>query len=229
VSAHGFVPGSSGPSGSFGSFGSAPAAGSVGPVGPIGPHLGERVSAFVDDAMAADARDRALVHMGGCDQCRAEVDAARLMKSRLAALPTPEIPSSLTARLLAMAEPGGPIPPRPGRMPGGPRVSTVPRPAATVPDRPVAGRPQGSRPAGRVQRQSTRSTRRGVRLAALAGAALSTVVVAVVGFSAATGSEPNRAPLTQLTSNVGGTSDPVVDLSRAIRARSRQVTFSPAP
>jgi hypothetical protein len=200
------------------------------PMGPVGPHLGERVSAFVDGALADDARDRALVHISGCDLCRGELDAARLMKSRLAALPGPQISAALTARLLAMAEPGGPIPPRSGRLPGQPQVSTVPRPAANIPDRPAAGRPQGSRPAGRSQRESTRSGRRTVRLAALAGAALSTMVVAVVGLSGAVGSEsPGRAPLTQLTSNVSGVTDPVVDLTQRARQRSPLTQFTPAP
>lgn len=185
----------------------------AGPIEPVGPHLGERVSALVDDALAADARDRALVHIAGCDLCRGQVDSARLLKARLAFLPAPEVPGDLTARLLAMAEPGGPIPPRPGQLP------TQPRPI-NVPSRPAAGRPKGSRPAGRSDRSSTPSARRTVRLAALAGAALSTMVVAVVGLSSGVGSEGPTPPLTQLTTNVGPTNgavDPMVDVSQVIR------------
>ena len=37
---------------------------------PVGPHLGERVSSLVDGALADDARDRALVHIAGCAECR---------------------------------------------------------------------------------------------------------------------------------------------------------------
>ncbi len=57
-----------------------PAARPRGPFGggsPVGPHLGDRISALVDSALADDARDRALVHIAGCAQCRAELDAAR--------------------------------------------------------------------------------------------------------------------------------------------------------
>lgn len=185
--------------------------GSFGPVGPVGPHLGDRISGLVDGALADDARDRALVHIAGCADCRAEFESARLLKARLSVLPAPALSAALTARLLAMADPGGPIPPRPGQLPSQPRMLTVPA-------RPGGGRPQGSRPAGRTNRDSTRSGRRTVRLAALAGAALSTMVVAVVGISGNVGSETQpQAPLTQLTSNVGGISDPIVEVSLAVR------------
>src|SRR6478672_8574381 len=88
-----------------------------GVTGPVGPHLGERVSTFVDDALSPDARDRALVHLAGCERCQRQAEAVRLLKARLAALPAPQVPAALTARLLAMAEPGGPIPPRPAQLP----------------------------------------------------------------------------------------------------------------
>jgi len=186
--------------------------GPVGPIGPVGPHLGERISALVDEALPADARDRALVHIAGCDQCRFDVESSRLLKARLSVLPDPQVPDGLTARLLAMAEPGGPIPPRPSQLPTQPRVMGVP-------SRPTAARPQGTRPAGRSNRMSRPSPRRTVRLAALAGAALSTLVVAMVGLSSGVGPESPTPPLTQLTSNVGGTnvSDPMLDVSRVIR------------
>jgi anti-sigma factor RsiW len=186
-----------------------------GPIGPVGPHLGERISALVDEALPADARDRALVHIAGCDPCRLEVESSRLLKARLSVLPAPQVPAGLTARLLAMSEPGGPIPPRPSQLPTQPRVIGVPsRPTA------ARARPQGSRPAGRSNRTAARSPRRTVRLAALAGAALSTMVVAVVGLSPGVGSESRTPTLTQLTSNVGSTtggSDPMLDVSRVIR------------
>lgn len=204
-----------------------------GPVEPVGPHLGERISALVDEALPDDARDRALMHITGCGTCRAEFDAARLLKARLSVLPAPEVPAGLTARLLAMAEPGGPIPPRPAQLP------TQPRPL-NVPSRPAAGRPQGSRPAGRMNRSPERSParrapRRTVRLAALAGAALSTMVVAVVGLSAGVGSDSRTPPLTQLTSNVGssgattGTVDPMVDVTRVIRKVGDERGLVPTP
>jgi hypothetical protein len=196
----------------------------AGPVEPVGPHLGERVNALVDEALAADARDRALVHITGCDRCRGQVESARLLKARLAFLPAPEVPRDLTARLLAMAEPGGPIPPRPGQLP------TQPRPMS-VPSRPAAARPKGSRPAGRSDRSSSASPRRTVRLAALAGAALSTMVVAVVGLSSGVGEGPTP-PLTQLSTTVGSTGgvvDPIVDVSQVIRRVSGQRGLDPTP
>jgi anti-sigma factor RsiW len=202
------------------------------PVGPVGPHLGERISALVDGALAADARDRALVHIAGCDQCRAEVESARLLKARLAVLPSPAVSAALTSRLLAMAEPGGPVPPTPGHLPSQPRMLNVP---ARLADRPGNGRPQGSRPAGRADRASsrsdnTRSARRTVRLAALAGAALSTMVVAVVGISGGVGSEGQpQPPLSQLTSNVGGVSDPLVDVTIAVRKASNRGAYATTP
>jgi hypothetical protein len=193
------------------------------PSGPVGPHLGERVSAFVDETLAEDARDRALVHIAGCGLCRDEVESSRLLKIRLSVLPAPQVSAALTARLLAMAEPGGPIPPRPGQLPGQPR-------AVNVPARPAAGRPQGSRPAGRNNRDSTHSARRTVRLAALAGAALSTMVVTVVGLSGAVGTDTApKPPVSQLTSNVGGVSDPMLEVSRILRKAPASAAFVATP
>lgn len=204
----------------------------AGPTGPVGPHLGDRITALVDEALPADARDRALVHIAGCDLCRGQVETERLLKVRLSVLPAPQVPARLMAQLLAMAEPGGPIPPRPGQLPSQPR-------AINVPSRPAAGRPQGSRPAGRADRSAARAAtgagrnpRRTVRLAALAGAALSTMVVAVVGLSAGVGTDSRTPPLTQLTSNVGspsGVADPMVDVSRVIRKVGDQGALVPTP
>jgi hypothetical protein len=78
-------------------------------------------------------------------------------------------------------------------------------------------------------RGGLRSGRRTVRLAALAGAALSTMVVAVVGLSGAVGSDQQPRPLTQLTSNVGGVSDPFVDVSRTLQRVSRPATPQRTP
>ncbi len=157
------------------------------------------------------------------------MEAARLLKFRLVSLPSPEMSAGLTARLLAMAEPGGPIPPRPSRLPGQPRPASSPRPVATVPGRPVADRPAGRRPAGRPSGSRPAGRRRTVRLAALAGAALSTMVVAVVGLSGAVGSDVQPRPVTQLSTNVGGTSDPFVDVGRTLQRVSRSSILAPTP
>ena len=131
---------------------------------PVGPHLGERVSSLVDGALADDTRDRALVHIAGCEECREQVETARLLKSRLAAAGAGHV-----ARAHRPAAGHGrarrPDPPRPAHLPGQPRTAATPRPIATVPGRPATGRPQGSRPAGRSNRENVRGGRRTVRRA----------------------------------------------------------------
>jgi hypothetical protein len=63
-------------------------------------HLGDRVAALVDGELTHDARDRVLAHLTSCAVCRAEVDAARAIKQRVAALATPEPPVEPSASLL---------------------------------------------------------------------------------------------------------------------------------
>ena len=87
--------------------------------------LSSRVSALADGSLPDDVRDRALAHVTSCPDCRADLDAERLLRARLQTLPAPRPSSALVAALLAMGEPGGPMPPRPGHVPGMPR----PRPA----------------------------------------------------------------------------------------------------
>src|SRR6266576_773112 len=65
-------------------------------------HLGEQVSALVDGELDHDARDRALAHLTGCAECRAEVDAERRAKARLGQLADPVMPFEVTARLSAL-------------------------------------------------------------------------------------------------------------------------------
>lgn len=69
------------------------------------PHLGELASAFADDALDLTTRDRVLVHLAHCLECRGEVDAQRQVKARLATLSTPPpCPSSLLDRLRTLPE-----------------------------------------------------------------------------------------------------------------------------
>src|SRR6266576_3104220 len=65
-------------------------------------HLGEQVSALVDGELDHDARDRALAHLTGCAECRAEVDAERRAKARLGQLADPVMPFEVTTRLSAL-------------------------------------------------------------------------------------------------------------------------------
>ena len=113
-------------------------------------HLGERISPLVDAELDHDARDRALAHAAECPDCLAALDAERRLKSLLATAPAPSLPDSLTARLLAIADPGEPVPPRERAFPGAAQpLAAAPRGAT----RPLAGRPSGrgdaSRPGGR--------------------------------------------------------------------------------
>jgi anti-sigma factor RsiW len=47
-------------------------------------HLGDAASALVDDELDGTARERALAHIATCDKCKADVETAHLMKTRLA-------------------------------------------------------------------------------------------------------------------------------------------------
>lgn len=93
-------------------------------------HLGERVSSLVDSQLSAEVAERALMHITGCSDCREAVETERLMKQRLASLGAPEPADLLVRRLLDLAGPSGPLPPRPGHVPGSPRPELVasPRP-----------------------------------------------------------------------------------------------------
>ncbi len=88
-------------------------------------HLGERVSSLVDGQLSADVAERALMHITGCGDCRLAVETERLMKQRLAALSPPDPGDQLVRRLLELAGPSGPLPPRPGHVPGSPRPELV--------------------------------------------------------------------------------------------------------
>lgn len=67
-------------------------------------HLGELAAAVTDGVLGHHARERALVHLAGCPQCRAEVDAQRQLKSLLSGLGGPEAPGSLADRLRAIPD-----------------------------------------------------------------------------------------------------------------------------
>lgn len=129
-------------------------------------HLCELAAAVVDSELDHDARDRALAHLAGCLSCRAEVDAQRRVKARMAAMEFPEAPATLAARLAAVAD-SAPVPvaaaepQRPGGLPmATPRSSRRPRP----------GRP-GNRPEPPLRRP-TRRRRIGRTVAAGASAVL---------------------------------------------------------
>jgi anti-sigma factor RsiW len=96
--------------------------------------LGDVAAALVDGELDHAARERAQRHLAHCDTCRAEVDAHRSLKARLARLSTeaPEPGTALTDRLLALSRAGaagtdrvpaalnGPVRPVTLRAPAGP-------------------------------------------------------------------------------------------------------------
>lgn len=73
-------------------------------------HLGDRVSDLVDNRLDHDERDRALGHLAICELCRTEVELERTARAALRAMPSVEPSEKLYTTLLAIAEPGGPLP-----------------------------------------------------------------------------------------------------------------------
>ena len=84
-------------------------------------HLGERITTLADGQLDVVAAERALMHIAGCLECRDAVERERLTKQRLASLGVPAAGGDLVQRLLELAGPSGPLPPRPGHVPGSPR------------------------------------------------------------------------------------------------------------
>jgi hypothetical protein len=157
-------------------------------------HLNEQLSALVDGELNGAELDRVNAHLAACEPCRAEAAALRMLKRELRNLATTRPSEDLTRRLLAMAGPGGPVPPR--RQPvGAPR----PRPAfRAYPDRPGSRRVTFASPAA-LSRPGTRSPaeawarrvhRRGTSLGALSlGVTLGIVafVLSVAGVDLGSG------------------------------------------
>jgi Putative zinc-finger len=66
-------------------------------------HPLDKLSAVVDGALDHDSRDKVLSHLVGCDTCRAEVDAQRRLKARMAAQDAPEPSIDLMQRLMGVS------------------------------------------------------------------------------------------------------------------------------
>ncbi|TDO44914.1 putative zinc finger protein [Kribbella sp. VKM Ac-2527] len=66
-------------------------------------HPLDKLSAAVDGELDHDSRDKVLSHLVGCDDCRAEVEAQRRLKARMAALAAPEPSDDLMQRLLGVS------------------------------------------------------------------------------------------------------------------------------
>jgi anti-sigma factor RsiW len=111
-------------------------------------HLGDRLSALIDGELNAAERDRVHAHLAGCAECRAEANELRALKKELRDLGDVPPGDGLTRRLIGIAEPGAPVPPRrqARRMTGS---SARPQPGfRTVPGA-VGGTGPASRPASR--------------------------------------------------------------------------------
>lgn len=142
-------------------------------------HLNEQLSALVDGELTGTELDRVNAHLAACEPCRAEAAALRLLKRELRGLATMRHSEDLTRRLLAMAGPGGPVPPR--RQPPG-----MLRPRAAFrayPDRPGPRRSEfaATRPAPQAPSDVWARRRRG---RTLAWGALSLVVSLGIGAGA---------------------------------------------
>jgi anti-sigma factor RsiW len=132
-------------------------------------HLGYRLSALVDGELSAAERDRVHAHLAGCEACRAEANQLRALKKRMRGLGEVPPDDALTQRLIAIAEPGPPVPPRrrARRMNGPasrPRPGFGTAPGGGVPPSagvaPGAGVAPASRRPGRVLRTGHRRPRR---------------------------------------------------------------------
>jgi Putative zinc-finger len=169
-------------------------------------HLGDRVAAFVDGQLSPESAERTTAHLVTCRPCRDLVELERLTKARLSALCGPEPNVDLIGRLLAMGGPAGPLPPRPGYVPGSPRPQPVTMPTLQR-DVPRPGRRRepvtSTRPGGRTGTTTTTTTTatttgaRPSRLAAAVFGALSVVGVGVAGVAAgstAAASGPTPVP-----------------------------------
>jgi anti-sigma factor RsiW len=75
-------------------------------------HLGRRLSALIDGELGGADRDRVHAHLARCLACRAEAKELRALKRRMSALRDVVADDALTRRLVAIAEPGDPVPPR---------------------------------------------------------------------------------------------------------------------
>lgn len=168
---------------------------------PRPPCLGERVSGLADGSLTDDVRDRALVHVAGCPTCHQALDVERRLVERVRALPTPAPSDALLARLVALGETGGPLPPRPGRVAGTPRQPTVMLVGLTPGSRPTFRAAGSTRPGGR--REQPRSRRALVVAAGALG--LGAIAVTALGSSLPSSGPAVAPPVSQLTVQHGVT------------------------
>lgn len=183
------------------------------------PCLGDRIGSLADGAMPGDAATRAIAHVTVCQTCRDALELERLTIERLRSLPSPVPSGDLMVALLALGEPGGPVPQRRGRVPGTLRQPTaaVAAPGAYPSGWPGTTSPSGSRrPGGRRPTVS----RRAFVTAAAGALGAGALAVSVIGGTAALSPlrPPVRPPVDHLTVD-----QPVVDRPGATRGSTSQV------
>lgn len=143
-------------------------------------HLGDRLSALVDGELDGAERDRVHAHLASCEPCRAEAAELRALKQKLRTLgPGAPAEAAMTRRLIALTGPGGPMPPRPGRLRAAPGRRPVPGRRA---ERAII-RPQSPRP---------RSAQR--RRYVMLGTVSLVVGLSTAAFTAGGGSDPAPGP-----------------------------------
>lgn len=142
-------------------------------------HPLDKLSAVVDGELDHDSRDRILSHLVSCDSCRAEVDAQRRLKARIAALESPEPSMDLMQRLMGVSS-FSPEPREEVRPVLTPAVSLFPQRSAFPAARTGAVRPGAPR--------TTRSRR---RVGVLGAAGSAAAVASLLGTAFVVG-DPSR-------------------------------------
>jgi hypothetical protein len=176
-------------------------------------HLGDRATAFVDGELDQGARDRALVHLADCADCRAAVSAERGAKAAVTSLGAPVPDADLLGRLLAVSGPSGPVPPRERPLPGTQRPPTAPRPG-----RPRTAARAGRRPPGRTSR----------RVGLVAAGAFSVVGLALGGAFVAGGQQPAPAGRPVVPAMAQLSSEHAASASEFVRLTDPGVAVVPA-
>jgi len=168
-------------------------------------HLLDRIAAFIDGELDHAERDRVLVHLASCVECRNEVAAHRAVKSRLAHLAPTEPSPTLLAEIRRLAEPGEPLAPATGEV-GSRALHRRARPvrravaSGRTPLRPwLTGTDRATRPpavgvGGRPPRGGERRHGRSRRVRGFASVTLIAVTTTLVTAFAVGGAPTSEAP-----------------------------------
>jgi anti-sigma factor RsiW len=165
-------------------------------------HLNEKLSALIDCELSGAELDRVNAHLAACEQCRSEAATLRMLKRELRGLAATRPSEELTRKLLAMAGPGGPVPPRR-------HAEGLPRPRPAFRSYPVrqlprrgdyAARADRSRPASRSPSDAWSRRKRGRYITV--GALSLALTMAIGAVAADLGSGARMSPQIELYSIV---------------------------